>query len=66
MSQPNFDETAGSNSASRLGKLAFVVGEANEARAASESDHANSPCEAGNDDECAQWVHARLTACYND
>lgn len=67
MFQPNFDETAGSNSASRLGKLAFVVREATEARAAaSPSDRANNPGETGNDDECAKWVHARLTACYND
>lgn len=67
MFQPNFDETVGGNSSARLGKLAFVVSEATEARAAaSPSDHANNPCETGNDDECAKWVHARLTACYND
>ncbi len=67
MFQPNFDETADSNSTSRLGNLAFVVREATAARAAaSPADRANNPAETGYADECAKWVHARLTACYND
>ena len=60
MFQPNFDETAGSNSASRLGKLAFVVGEPTETR----PDHDDA--RPAGDDEETKWLHERLTDCYND
>ncbi len=66
MHQPNDSETSG-DATRRFRKLEFVVAHptANPAR-----DH---PFEtsgwkgpAGSDDDCAVWLHERLTACYND
>ncbi len=65
MSQPNFDETAGSNSSSRLGKLAFVVGEPTETRVTARRPDHDDARQAGDDEE-TKWLHERLTDCYND
>ncbi len=66
MFQPNFDETSGDNSSSRLGRLVFVVGEPCGTEAPHDSDRAVDSFHAGSDSDCAQWLNDRLTACYND
>jgi hypothetical protein len=60
MFQPNFDEQPSRESSARFSKLAFVVGEPTEVRP--DRDDARP----AGDDEETQWLHERLTDCYND
>jgi hypothetical protein len=65
MFQPDFEHDSTRSSSRRVGKLAYVVGDAAEMRAIApygDSDHARQP----NADEENKWLSERLMACYND
>jgi len=66
MVQLNSDEWSAGSSAGRFDKLAFIVSESLEARAAAARPvQADTPW-MGSDRESAKWLSERLSACYND
>lgn len=66
MLQPN-DNGHGGHPGQRFGKLEFVRVDpaTTPARDHSFDARGRMAC-AGNDDDCATWLHERLTACTND
>ena len=55
------------SSASRFWRVEYVVADPEEGQAMTNRyDFAENPCQQGSDEECAEWLSERLTACYND
>ncbi len=51
---------------SRWTRTQYLVSDQDERPSTHRSEREYDPCKTETDEECAEWLRQRLTACYND